>query len=171
MKKIISKLFLINTLIISPTSWASDSVNLNFIGNIKIATCNISSGENINVDLKNIPAANFEKANSASSWNVFYIDFKNCSTAINQIKLTFTGVSDTADPNSLYKNQGSAKNIAVQLENWTGTLKLGNQQSLTVTLNGRTDINLGLRTRAFSPSGKGTPGTISAKVTANIVYL
>lgn len=171
MKKRISKLFLINALIISSTSGASDSVNLNFTGNIRIATCNVSSGDNINVDLKNIPAANFEEANSASSWNIFYIDFKNCSTAINQIKLTFSGVSDTADPSSLYKNQGSAKNIAVQLENWTGTLKLGNQQSLIITLNGRTDINLGLRTRAFSPSGKGMPGTISAKVTANIVYL
>ncbi|WP_412761448.1 fimbrial protein, partial [Proteus faecis] len=72
MKNIINKLFLINVLIISPTSWASDSVNLNFTGNIRVATCNISSGDNINVNLKDIPAANFEKANSASSWNIFY---------------------------------------------------------------------------------------------------
>lgn len=61
MEKIINQLFLINALIISPISWASDSVNLNFTGNIRIATCNVSSGDNINVDLKNIPAANFEK--------------------------------------------------------------------------------------------------------------
>lgn len=171
MEKIINQLFLINALIISPISWASDSVNLNFTGNIRIATCNVSSGDNINVDLKNIPAANFEKANSASSWNMFNIEFQNCSTAINQIKLTFSGLSDVADSSSLYKNQGSAENIAVQLENWTGTIKLGNQQSLFLTLNGQTSIKLGLRTRAFSPSGKGSPGTISAKVTANIIYL
>lgn len=125
MEKIINQLFLINALIISPISWASDSVNLNFTGNIRIATCNVSSGDNINVDLKNIPAANFEKANSASSWNMFNIEFQNCSTAINQIKLTFSGISDVADSSSLYKNQGSAENIAVQLENWTGTIKLG----------------------------------------------
>lgn len=171
MKMIINKLFLINALIISSPSLASDNVNLNFIGNIRVATCNISNGDNVNVDLKNIPATNFEQANSGSNWNDFYITFTDCSTAINQISVTFSGVSDTADVNSLYKNQGTAKNIAVQLENGPGSIKLGNQKSLVVTLGGLTDVRLWLRTRAFSPSGKGMPGTISAKVTANIVYL
>ncbi len=75
MKNIINKLFLINVLIISSTSWASDSVNLNFTGNIRVATCNISNGDNVNVDLKNIPAANFEQANSGSNWNDFLYYF------------------------------------------------------------------------------------------------
>lgn len=171
MKMIINRFFLITTLIISTSSFASDNITLNFSGDIRISTCNISSGNNVNVDLKNIPAVNFEKANSASDWNKFYINFTNCSTAINQIKLTFTGVSDTADVNSLYKNQGTAKNIAVQLESGTGVVKLGNQKSLFITLSGRKEVSLLLRTRAFSPSGRGMPGTISAKVTANIVYL
>ncbi|SUC20023.1 fimbrial subunit [Proteus vulgaris] len=171
MKKRVSSFILINIFLISFLSKASDNITLNFSGNIRVSTCNISNGSNINVDLKNIPAAKFEKANTSSEWNNFYINFTNCSTAINQIHLTFSGVADTADANSLYKNQGSAKNIAVQLENGTGTVKLGNKQSLVLTLNGKTDVNLWLRTRAFSPLGKGMPGTISAKVTANIVYL
>ncbi|WP_272517698.1 MULTISPECIES: fimbrial protein [unclassified Providencia] len=170
--KIISKnLLLLSSLIFSGNSFAASTVTLNFIGNIRAATCNITGGNNIDIDLKNISADVFRNASSGSNWNTFNISLNNCSSFINQVKLTFTGTADTADVASLYKNQGTAKNLAVQLQNGNGTTALGNQKVLQVPTNGQANINIPLRTRAFSSLGNATPGTISANITATITYL
>ncbi|EJD6476128.1 MULTISPECIES: fimbrial protein [Providencia] len=170
--KIISKnLLLLSSLIFSGNSFAASTVTLNFTGNIRAATCNITGGNNIDIDLKNISADVFRNASSGSNWNTFNISLNNCSSFINQVKLTFTGTADTADVASLYKNQGTAKNLAVQLQNGNGTTALGNQKVLQVPTNGQANINIPLRTRAFSSLGNATPGTISANITATITYL
>lgn len=170
--KIISKnLLLLSSLIFSGNSFAASTVTLNFTGNIRAATCNITGGNNIDIDLKNISADVFRNASSGSNWNIFNISLNNCSSFINQVKLTFTGTADTADVASLYKNQGTAKNLAVQLQNGNGTTALGNQKVLQVPTNGQANINIPLRTRAFSSLGNATPGTISANITATITYL
>ncbi|MEY1183353.1 fimbrial protein, partial [Providencia rettgeri] len=117
MKKISKNLLLLSSLIFSGNLFAASTVTLNFTGNIRAATCNITGGNNIDIDLKNISADVFRNASSGSNWNTFNISLNNCSSFINQVKLTFTGTADTADAASLYKNQGTAKNLAVQLQN------------------------------------------------------
>lgn len=164
-------LLLLSSLIFSGNLFAASTVTLNFTGNIRAATCNITGGNNIDIDLKNISADVFRNASSGSNWNTFNISLNNCSSFINQVKLTFTGAADTADVASLYKNQGTAKNLAVQLQNGNGTTALGNQKVLQVSTNGQANINIPLRTRAFSSLGNATPGTISANITATITYL
>lgn len=164
-------LLLLSGLIFSGNLFAASTVTLNFTGNIRAATCNITGGNNIDIDLKNISADVFRNASSGSNWNTFNISLNNCSSFINQVKLTFTGTADTADVASLYKNQGTAKNLAVQLQNGNGTTALGNQKVLQVSTNGQANINIPLRTRAFSSLGNATPGTISANITATITYL
>ncbi|WP_193016394.1 fimbrial protein [Proteus sp. FME41] len=173
MKKVISKIILIMGVMISFPSLSGSTVNLNFSGNIKAATCNISGGSNINIDLKEMPANLFNTTNSSSVWNDFTIKLVNCSPTINQVKLTFSGTADSADSNNLYKNEGTAKNIAVQLQNKNsnGLIPLGNQKSLYIAVNGQSSVNVPLRTRAFSKLGNATPGTVSAKITATIVYM
>ncbi|EKT60484.1 fimbrial protein [Providencia rettgeri] len=171
MKIIPKNLLLLSSLIFSGNSFAASTVTLNFTGNIRAATCNITGGNNIDIDLKNISADVFRNASSGSNWNTFNISLNNCSSFINQVKLTFTGTADTADVASLYKNQGTAKNLAVQLQNGNGTTALGNQKVLQVPTNGQANINIPLRTRAFSSLGNATPGTISANITATITYL
>ncbi|MEQ5667010.1 fimbrial protein [Providencia alcalifaciens] len=171
MKIIPKNLLLLSSLIFSGNLFAASTVTLNFTGNIKAATCNITGGNNIDIDLKSISADVFKNTNSGSPWKNFNISLNNCSTYINQVKLTFTGTADTADATSLYKNQGTARNLAVQLQNGNGTTALGNQKVLQVTTNGQTNINIPLRTRAFSSLGNVTPGTNSANITATITYL
>ncbi|EPG7579393.1 fimbrial protein [Providencia rettgeri] len=171
MKNISKNLLLLSSLIFSGNLFAASTVTLNFTGNIRAATCNITGGNNIDIDLKNISADVFRNASSGSNWNTFNISLNNCSSFINQVKLTFTGTADTADVASLYKNQGTAKNLAVQLQNGNGTTALGNQKVLQVPTNGQANINIPLRTRAFSSLGNATPGTISANITATITYL
>lgn len=52
MKIIVNNLILLSSLIISGNLFAASTVTLNFTGNIKAATCNITGGNNIDIDLK-----------------------------------------------------------------------------------------------------------------------
>ncbi|QCJ68625.1 type 1 fimbrial protein [Providencia heimbachae] len=165
------KIILIISLLTSFQAITASNVTLNFTGNIKAATCNISGGENISVDLKSLPAGLFNTAQSGSDWTIFYIKLTNCSTYINQIRLIFTGTADPADINSLYKNQGTAKNIAIQLQSNSASLPLGNTKGMQLPLNGQTNIDIPVKVRAFSANGNAVPGSISANVTATITYL
>ncbi len=69
----------------------------------------ISGGNNIDIDLKRLPIDIFSGAQTGSDWRNFDIHLNNCSSFINQIKLTFAGTADTADTTSLYKNLGTAQ--------------------------------------------------------------
>ncbi|MDH2376834.1 MULTISPECIES: fimbrial protein [Providencia] len=171
MKKTILTLLTINILSQPLLVNAADTVTLNFKGNIKAATCNISGGNNIDIDLKRLPIDIFSGAQTGSDWRNFDIHLNNCSSFINQIKLTFAGTADTADTTSLYKNLGTAQNIAVQLQSGDGATPLGNQKILQVPLNGQSDVAIPLRTRAVSMAGNVVAGSISANITATITYL
>ncbi|WP_337226230.1 fimbrial protein [Proteus terrae] len=78
---------LITSVIISFPLLAGNTVTVNFSGNIRAATCNISGGSNINIDLKEMPANLFKTTNSSSVWNNFTIKLIDCSPTINQVKL------------------------------------------------------------------------------------
>ena len=158
-------------LLISLPSFSASIVTLNFKGNIKAATCNISGGSNIDIDLKRMPVDLFNQPQSGSDWKEFNIDMNNCSSYVNQIVLTFSGTTDTNNIDSLYKNMGTAQNIAVQLESGDGMTPLGNQKVLRVPLASQNSISIPLRTRAYSAIGNASPGTVSANITATITYL
>lgn len=171
MKNLILPLFLVNSLFISLDAFSASTVTLNFIGNIKAATCNISGGNNIDIDLKNMPVDLFNLPQSGSDWKIFNINMNNCSSYVNELVLTFSGTSDTNNINNLYKNMGTAKNIAVQLESGDGASPLGNQKVLRVPLAGKNSLSIPLRTRAYSAIGNASAGTVSANITATITYL
>ncbi|MEQ5138292.1 fimbrial protein [Providencia alcalifaciens] len=168
MKKLLLALLFLN---ISITAYAANTVYLKFTGNIKAATCNLSTGNNVDVDLTTIPLDTFYSGTKASDWKSFTIELKDCSSFINSVKLTFTGTADSADIASLYKNSGTATNIAIQLQSGDGATPLGNTKILTVPTNGQPLVSIPLRTRAFSSLGNGTAGSLSANITATITYL
>ncbi|MGJ3354845.1 fimbrial protein [Providencia sp. Je.9.19] len=169
MKKPTLILFILNILAIP--AHTADLVSLNFKGNIKAASCNLSTPDDIDINLNNISMGVFYNTNSASNWNPFNIELKDCSSYIKQINITFTGTADNADINSLYKNQGTATNIAIQLQSINDTVMLGNNKTLTIPTNGKSLVTIPLQTRAFSVLGNGTAGTLSANITATITYL
>ncbi|MEY0232485.1 fimbrial protein [Providencia manganoxydans] len=170
MNKYICCISLISIITVSVASHAATNINLTFNGNIKAASCNITGGNNINIDLKRLPIDLFNTPQSGSEWKNFSINLTDCSSSIDQVKLTFSGTADSSDINSLYKNQGTAQNIAVQLETEDGTAPLGNQKVLIAPVANQT-ATIPLRTRAFSSAGNVIPGSISANITATIIYL
>ncbi len=163
--------FILTVLSLLSPSYAGDKITLNFTGNIKLATCDVSGPTNIDIDLNKMPVDLFNTAQSGSDWKPFTIKLINCPLVINQIKVTFTGTADSADINSLYKNSGSAQNIAIQLENEDGSVKLGNNKFLLIDALNRPETEFTLKTRAFSQNGSATPGSVSANVTATFIYL
>ncbi|MTC69584.1 fimbrial protein [Providencia sp. wls1914] len=171
MKKITRSILIPITLITPSYFYADDNITLNFHGNIKAATCNISGGSNIDIDLKKMPVDFFNQPQSGSDWKAFNINMNNCSSYVNQIVLTFNGTADTNNIDSLYKNMGTAQNIAVQLESGDGAIPLGNQKVLRVPLAGQNSLIIPLRTRAYSAIGNASAGTVSANITATITYL
>ncbi|HHR6223750.1 fimbrial protein [Providencia alcalifaciens] len=168
MKKLLVALLFLN---IPISVYAADTVYLKFTGNIKAATCNLSTGNNLDVDLTTIPLDTFYSGTKASDWKIFTIELKDCSSFINSVRLTFSGTADNADVASLYKNSGTATNIAIQLQSGDGATPLGNSKVLTIPTNGQPLVSVPLRTRAFSSLGNGTSGTLSANITATITYL
>lgn len=163
-------IFIIN-LCIPLIANAGDTVYLKFTGNIKAATCNLTAGNSVDIDLNTWPADSFYSAQSGTDWKPFTLELKDCSSFINSVRLTFTGTGDSTDITSLYKNNGTATNIAIQLQSGDGATPLGNSKVLTIPTNGQPLVSIPLRTRAFSSLGNGTSGTLSANITATITYL
>lgn len=167
MIKFMSYLSLLFMMVSSPLAHAGTSVSLTFNGNIKASSCTVSD---INLNLGTTLAADlFYTAQSGSNWQNFNINLTNCSPSITQAKLTFSGTADTNDINSLYKNQGTAQNVAVQLKAADDT-PLGNTKTLMASISSL-GATIPLKVRAFSSNGGGTPGTIYANITATIIYL
>lgn len=160
----------LGAVILQPCATAADVVNLNVTGNIMAAPCQVKSDSiNIVVDLgQNIGASTLQSTNSASPWVPFSVSLVNCPAATTKATIQFQGTADTVNPGDMYKNMGTATNIAVQVQG-VGGEQMGNGKSFTgyIANNGYT---YNLRTRAYSQNGNAMPGTINSAVTATFTY-
>ncbi|WP_409418451.1 fimbrial protein, partial [Klebsiella pneumoniae] len=104
-------------------------------------------------------------AGSASAWHSVALDLSNCPVGTSRVKATFSG---TADSTGYYKNQGTAGNIQLELQNEDGTtLNNGSSQSVQVD-EASQSARFPLQVRALSVNGGATQGTIQAVI--NVTY-
>ncbi|MGU3483717.1 fimbrial protein [Enterobacteriaceae bacterium C34A] len=159
-------------LIISSAAIAGDPVTLNITGNVIASPCEISSDSiTKTIDLGGgnpIQASTLQTAGSATSWIPFTIGLVNCPAGTTKATIQFHGTPDTDNPADMYKNTGTAGNIAVQLQG-SGGDQFGDGKSFTGTIANQA-YTFNLRTRAYTQNGNVTPGTISAVVTATFTY-
>lgn len=157
-------------LLVCASAYAADPVTLNITGNIIASPCQISSDSvTINVDLgQDIQASSLSAAGSSTTWKPININLTSCPAGTTKAIMTMHGTADTAQPADLYKNTGSAQNVAVQLQSVAGDL-LGDGKSITGNISSGA-YTFPLQARAFSKSGNAGLGTISAVVTATFVY-
>lgn len=160
----------LSAFLIQPCAKAADVVNLNVTGNIMAAPCQVKSDSiNIAVDLgQNIGSTTLQGTNSASPWVPFSVSVINCPAGLTQATIQFQGTADSINPSDMYKNMGTATNIAVQLQG-AGGEPFGNGKSFTGYI-GYNGYTYNLRTRAYSQNGNAMPGTISSAVTATFTY-
>lgn len=158
------------TFIIAPCASAADVVNLSVTGNIIAAPCQVKSDSvTISVDLgQNIGASTLKNASDATQWVPVDVSVVNCPAATTKATILFQGTADSANPNDMYQNTGTATNLAVQLQG-TGGQPFGNGKSFTGTIVSNA-YTFHMQARAYTQSGNVMPGTISAVVTATFTY-
>lgn len=149
---------------------AADPVTLNITGNVIASPCQVSSDSiTKSVDLgQNIQAASLQAAGSATNWVNFDINLNSCPAGTTVAIMTMHGTADLANPADMYRNTGTATNLAVQLQSQAGD-QLGN----TKTISGNIASNAytyKLRARAYTQNGGAMPGSIASVVTATFEY-
>uniref|UniRef100_S0DET5 Putative fimbrial protein n=1 Tax=termite gut metagenome TaxID=433724 RepID=S0DET5_9ZZZZ len=156
--------------VLTSTAVNADPVTLNITGNVVASPCQIASDsvtKNVNLG-STIQASDLQTAASGSSWVNFTIDLVSCPAGTTSATMTMHGTADTNSTGDLYKNTGTATNLAVQLQTQAGG-QMGDGKTLSGTL-ANNAYSYTMRARAYSTSGGVKPGTVSSVVTATFVY-
>ncbi|MBB1201745.1 type 1 fimbrial protein [Enterobacteriaceae bacterium 89] len=159
-------------ILVSGSVFAGDPVTLNITGNVVASPCEISSDSiTKTIDLGGgspIQASTLQTAGSSTPWISFTIGLVNCPAGTTSATIQFHGTADSSNPADMYKNNGTAGNVAVQLQG-SGGNQFGDGKTFTgVIANNAYTYNL--KTRAYSQNGGVTPGTINSVVTATFTY-
>ncbi|STW04829.1 fimbrial protein FimG [Klebsiella grimontii] len=105
---------------------------------------------------------------SASGWHDVTLDLSNCPVGTSRVTATFNG---TADSTGYYKNQGTAGNLQLELQDTSGA-RFNNGTSKTVAVNDATQsTRFPLRVRALTVNGGPTQGTIQAVINVTYTWL
>ncbi|TNV09038.1 type 1 fimbrial protein [Buttiauxella sp. B2] len=168
MKHTLLFFLLISTLTGSASAMAGDDAQINIAGTIVASPCKVDPTNPTTIALgDNIQAADLVNNASVSPPVEFHIKLIDCPAGTSEVTATFHGTNDPSQPNWLYANSGTAKNVTVQLSDGVGHGK-GNGQSMTLPITGG-GVDFQLDTEAYSLGGA-TPGTISAAITMSFVY-
>ncbi|WP_435339457.1 fimbrial protein, partial [Klebsiella aerogenes] len=101
------------------------------------------------------------------AWHSTALDLSNCPVGTSRVVATFSG---TADSTGYYKNQGTAGNIQLELQDDSGTtLNNGAQKSVQVDDSSQS-ARFPLQVRALSVNGGATQGTIQAVISVTYTY-
>ncbi|QGN38763.1 fimbrial protein [Klebsiella oxytoca] len=147
----------------SPTLQAAD-VTITVNGKVVAKPCTVST-PNATVELGDLYTFNLISAGSSSSWHSVVLNLSNCPIGTSRVTATFSG---TADATGYYRNQGTAGNIQLELQDTNGTT-LNNGAKKEVQVDDTTQaVSFPLRVRALTVNGGATQGTILAVI--NITY-
>ena len=147
----------------SPTLQAAD-VTIIVNGKVVAKPCTVST-PNATVELGDLYTFNLISAGSSSPWHSVALNLSNCPIGTSRVTATFSG---TADATGYYRNQGTAGNIQLELQDTNGTT-LNNGAKKEVQVDDTTQaVSFPLRVRALTVNGGATQGTILAVI--NITY-
>ncbi|HDR2490907.1 MULTISPECIES: fimbrial protein [Enterobacter] len=157
---------------VSFSSMAADTVNINVTGTIVASPCVINGGSaNLNVDLGSaIQASALSSAGSTSSPVSFTIPITACPVGTSSVLVSFSGTPDPVAGTSYYVSTGTATNVAVGLYQASNGNLLGNGSSVTQTVQSDRTASLALQAKAYSAAGSVMPGTINSVIVATMQY-
>lgn len=163
---------LTGAVLLCDTATAGDLVAVNINGKVVAAPCQVSSDSVaktvVLTGAQGVRASSLYTPGSATDWVPFDFTIESCPVGTMSATMLFAGDADSDGPDDLYRNTGSAGNIAVQLQSSEGA-PLGNNKTLSGTIANRGYI-YHLRARAYSAQGKVTPGTINSVVTVTFTW-
>ncbi len=168
--KAVRILFLTGMLLHSTLSHGNAS-DINVTGMVVASPCIVDLvSARQTIDFGQLRHYNFSVAQSAGEWETLTVKLTTCPLSTSKVTMSFSGTASD-DNASLHANNGTAKNIAVQLTDVTKEQTLGVGSSLTVVVDAATrTATLPLAARVFSEKGSAGAGTINAIVQLNFTY-
>lgn len=135
-------------------------------GSVVAKPCSVST-KVADIDLGDLYTFDLITPGSASKWHPISLDLVDCPIGTSRVTATFRGTSDST---GYYKNQGTAANIQLQLQDMEGiNLNNGAQKKLQVD-DPTLSLSFPLQVRALSVKGKPTQGSIQAVIDVTYTY-
>ena len=149
----------------SPTLLAAD-VTITVNGKVVAKPCTVSTS-NAAVKLGDLYTFSLMSAGSSSAWHSVALELSNCPVGTSRVTASFSG---TADATGYYQNQGTARNIQLELQdNGGNTLNTGTSTAVQVDESSQS-ARFPLQVRALSVNGGATQGTIQAVINVTYTY-
>ncbi|HEP8841344.1 TPA: type 1 fimbrial protein [Pseudomonas aeruginosa] len=147
-----------------PSALYAADVTVTVNGRVVAKPCTISTST-VTVDLGELYTFSMISAGAASAWHDVTLNLNNCPVGTSKVTATFSGAADTT---GYYKNQGSAKNIQLQLQDDIGVaLNTGSTKTVVVDEVSQA-ASFNLKLRAMTVNGSVTEGSIQAII--NVAY-
>lgn len=141
-------------------------VTITVNGKVVAKPCTVST-TNATVELGDLYTFSLVSAGSSSAWHSVALELSNCPVGTSRVTASFSG---TADSTGYYKNQGTAGNIQLELQDDSGNrLNTGATKSVVVD-DASQSARFPLQVRALSVNGGATQGTIQAVINVTYTY-
>lgn len=149
----------------SATIQAAD-VTITVNGKVVAKPCTVST-TNATVDLGDLYSFSLMSAGAASAWHDVALELTNCPVGTSRVTASFSGAADST---GYYKNQGTAQNIQLELQDDSGnTLNTGATKTVQVDDSSQS-AHFPLQVRALTVNGGATQGTIQAVISITYTY-
>lgn len=141
-------------------------VTITVNGKVVAKPCTVST-TTATVELGDLYTFSLVNAGSSSAWHSVALELSNCPVGTSRVTASFSG---TADSTGYYKNQGTAGNIQLELQDDSGNrLNTGATKSVVVDDTSQS-ARFPLHVRALSVNGGATQGTIQAVINVTYTY-
>jgi len=142
---------------------ATKNATLYVNGSVTAQPCTVSQTQ-MTVNLGDIYTSTLVGAGAATPWVPFTLSLTSCPDGTNGVTAVISGATDS---NGNFINQGTAGDIAVQLQAISGQ-QLSSGSSLQTAVDQSQNAKFSLQVRAITPGGNATSGTLQSAI--NITY-
>ncbi|MGB3251996.1 MULTISPECIES: fimbrial protein [Buttiauxella] len=151
--------------------WQANAEDISITGRVVDKPCTIDvDTESKLVNLGTVMFTRLRNAGSGSNWVDFELLLEDCSRSTVSVTASFSGEANIDDITA-FKNQGSAKNVALQISNTDHSVIYGDgsQKIVTITTDTHKAI-FPLSARIISPLGNGSGGSFRSVVNVDFTY-
>lgn len=158
--------WLLAVLLAASSALQAADVTITVNGKVVAKPCTVST-PNATAALGDLYTISLVSAGSYSAWHTVSLELSNCPVGTSRVIASFWG---TADSTGYYKNQGTAGNIQLELQDDSGNrLNTGATKSVQVD-DASQSAHFPLQVRALSVNGSATQGTIQAVINVTYTY-
>jgi type 1 fimbria pilin len=154
----------------SSAAMAQSNATVSVTGRIVEASCQWGAGgadRTITLDPVNVGVL---KQGQVAGLMSFNLSLTNCASGLAQATFSFAGTPDATDP-LRYRNTGTAKGVAIELQSSDGTTigANGTNSQRTVAINGN-QATLALRAGYWQVAAAASGGTVASTATLTVSY-